>query len=305
MKIIFILMFFITNAIAQTTTTTLPPVWKWPIVDGTNGMVMKTDGAGQLGWTTTSGSHPDPHRLGDGSEAAPTYSFSGDQVTGMYRASAGVLGLSGGYAHATIGLVNTAWPKLTLIGNTSNGNGTYGAVIRAEEADATGAPLFIDAINIVAPVGAEHTPTYTFSGDQVTGMYRASAGVLGLSGGNAHATIGLVNTEWPKLTLIGNTSNGNGTYGAVIRAEEADATGAPLVIDADGVRLPVRTYSTLPLAANGVILYCSDCSPTSPPLPTISCTNGTCTVTAAVTTGCSTVGSGAVAVKTSSGWRCF
>jgi len=82
-------------------------------------------------------SHPDPHRLGDGSASVPTYSFSGDTDTGMYRDGGNTLSFS------------TGGSERFRIWNT-------GVVAK---------------LQMKAQIGSASAPGYGFEFDPDTGMY--------------------------------------------------------------------------------------------------------------------------------------
>jgi len=67
---------------------------KWPTADGSANQVLQTDGAGTLSFTDASGGVTFPLEGSDGSTAAPTYSFSSDSDTGLYRTGSGSLSFS-------------------------------------------------------------------------------------------------------------------------------------------------------------------------------------------------------------------
>lgn len=71
--------------------------WTLPAADGTSGQVLSTNGSGVLSWATAGGG-ADPSLLGNGTAGAPSYSFTADPDTGVYRSAANRLGFSSGGA---------------------------------------------------------------------------------------------------------------------------------------------------------------------------------------------------------------
>lgn len=126
--------------------------------------------------------------VGDGTVAAPSYSFANDPNSGVYSSAADTVGVSAG---GTLRLsVST-----TVVTST---------------------------LPFVAPVGAVGSPSFTFTGDTTTGLYRAGAGNLALTtAGTQRAVISataLVTTvpvrvpdgtqAAPSLAFSGNTDTG-------------------------------------------------------------------------------------------------
>ena len=102
------------------------------------------------------------HYINFGSAAQPAFSWQQDNDTGMYRDSANSLA----FAQAGAEVARFTATNLSLGGST------------------TGSPL------IRHLAGAVGSPTYSFSGDSDSGLYRVSADVLGLvAGGNQQVRI--------------------------------------------------------------------------------------------------------------------
>lgn len=96
-------------------------------------------------WTQVgAGSHPDPHLLGDGSAAAPTYSFASATDTGMW------------WDGTDINLAVAGTDLMSI---------RAGFVLTTQE--------------IRGPDGTGTTPTFAFSSESNTGMYLVGAGQLG------------------------------------------------------------------------------------------------------------------------------
>ena len=164
------------------------------------GDVLSWDG---ITWASTSFAtlHPDPHLLGDGTTAAPTYSFLNDPTTGIYLDAVGSLGIStGGVLQASVtsslfniylpialyDLAAPVSPSLTegylykKAGNPDifwNVNGVETNLISGGSPD----PVLLSD-------GTAAAPSYSFGLDTNTGIYRVGADILGLASGG---TLGL------------------------------------------------------------------------------------------------------------------
>jgi hypothetical protein len=95
-----------------------------------------------------------PLWLGDGSAAAPSLTFSNDPDTGMYRISANQLGFATGGVQR-LGITTEDFNFST----SSN----------------------VNALNFRAENGSVTVPSFTFSSDTDTGIYRANTNVIGFS----------------------------------------------------------------------------------------------------------------------------
>lgn len=137
----------------------------------------------------------------DGSASTPTYTFQSDPDTGIYRSSSGVLSftsngtlsanISGGQVAAVDGSVST--PAYSFLNDTNTGfyritTDTIGATAGGTLkwfTDTTG--LTINSGILFNLDGAVGTPTYTFTGDTNTGIYRIGADQLGVTAGGTQA----------------------------------------------------------------------------------------------------------------------
>ncbi len=145
---------------------------------------------------------------GAGSAASPTYAFLGDADTGMYRAGTNSIGFAvQGVIRASIDNGGTAGRFF------GPGHTTGSCIIRGEANSAS-------------------TPTYTFYGDENTGMYRQSADAI------SFATAGTrrlgVDVNGLYLTMDGSLSTpairiNDGNTGIYITASHT------VVLDSDGV----------------------------------------------------------------------
>ncbi|WP_413288350.1 tail fiber domain-containing protein [Bdellovibrio sp. HCB337] len=140
-------------------------VWILPTADGTNGQVLSTNGSGVLSWASSGGSGDFKSdgtvqmtaaiRAADGAWNAPSIRFASSASTGFYNAG-GMIGLS-----ANGNLVGTISATSIAL------NGSYGPWIRL----GTGAS------------NTPNTPTYSFSGDNDSGLFSPTANSIGLAAG--------------------------------------------------------------------------------------------------------------------------
>ena len=166
-----------------------------------------------------------------GDAANPTFSFGDDPTTGLYLSSAGVLGLAaGGTASASVdstgitsnGIVaaadgTTLAPAFTFSSETSTGMCLPNAARLALCTLGTQRMLVYDlATEIKSTVlavenGSALLPSYTFSSNANTGMYRVAANTLGWATGGVQAAT--LNSSG-LLTTVGGVSVPNGTAAA-------------------------------------------------------------------------------------------
>ena len=120
---------------------------------GTSGQVLTSGGSGAaVSWTTPSTSITFPLEAPDGTAGAPSYTFSGDTNTGIFRLTGDVIGIStGGSARAYFQNTKTEFNQLVEV-----------------------------------PVGSAGAPTLTFAGDNNTGLYRPSADQIGFTMGGSN-----------------------------------------------------------------------------------------------------------------------
>ena len=166
-----------------------------PVADGNANEVLTTNGSGTLTWSADS-AHPDPHRIADGGTSAPAYSFSGDTNTGMYRSASDTISFTAGNSDAlyitnagiTLIAGSASAPSYTFSGDTNTGiyhvgadqvGITTGGALRITIADGAISP----AVPLISAVGAESAPTYSFTGDTNTGVYRVGADNIGITTG--------------------------------------------------------------------------------------------------------------------------
>ena len=137
------------------------------------------------------------HLASDAGVSNPTYSFFGDPNTGMFRSGTDEL------AFATAGISRL---RLRADGNIQSGSGILGAIyIRA---------------NIAGSIGF---PTYTFEGNEDTGLFRYGLNGVGVtSGGSLALGINANGISYNSITITPGTANqmgltwGNSTiYGSV------------------------------------------------------------------------------------------
>lgn len=121
--------------------------------------------------------------VGDGSAVAPTYTFSGDTDTGMYRVGADSVGISAGGVQSM--LVDT---KVTSNVNVRGIDGTEGA------------------------------PGFGFVGDLNTGMYLTGSGGVGMSAGAATFMVASTNAN---VSLAGGEASSYGGGQGVVFVNQA------------------------------------------------------------------------------------
>ncbi len=162
----------------KVTVSTASAEYSLPTTAGTNLQCLITDGNGGTSWgacATGAGSHPDPVRLTDGTSAAPTYSFTNETASGMYRMASGKIALKASSSQISV-LNNSTYATLNITNptvTTTNVN-----VLRSEIA--TGAstiPLYFDTPQLRAGSdGSATAPIYSFTNDTAAGFWRATDG---------------------------------------------------------------------------------------------------------------------------------
>lgn len=163
--------------------------------------VMRYNSAGVTitGTTTQSGVSLGPA----GAVGAPSYSFSADATTGMYRPAASSIGFAGAGALMLTLVAATALFATTQISNVVGSaaapsysfTGDLNTGMSAAVADtlvlstAGTARLTLSAANLTFPLiilggtGGQNAPTYSFTGDTDTGMYASVADSLRFTAG--------------------------------------------------------------------------------------------------------------------------
>lgn len=139
-----------------------------------------------------------------GSQAAPTYSFTGDLDTGMFQNGADVIGLSTGgtlrWSISTTTLVNTLQVSSALgnagaptysftgdldTGMFSSGANTLDFAVQGNARFQVVNTAVIANVPFAASVGAVGAPTHTFASDLDTGMFQGGANNLVLTAGGS------------------------------------------------------------------------------------------------------------------------
>lgn len=146
------------------------------------------------GAVTTGG----PFRAPDGSAGAPSFSFSGDTDTGMYRVGPNAAGLVAGgtrsiYFDATTAgfLSGTAGaPGISFQSDADTGLYLQAAGDARMVTSGTGRMIWTDSINYSrVPFqnvdGSVGTPAFSFENDSDTGFYRIGTNTIGVSTGGA------------------------------------------------------------------------------------------------------------------------
>lgn len=181
--------------------------------DPTTGVYRHSGGAlgfAQIGVTTqlinnTALTTYTPIQAPTASASAPSYSFTGDADTGLWHSAADEVSITcagaNRYAFGTSRLSSSAvWqgpdgdataPGVAFSNEVNTGFWRSGAGVvdltlagsNYYEFKSTG---FSAAAPVIVPAGSQSTPSYTFSGDLSTGIYRVSAGQVGLSLGGTN-----------------------------------------------------------------------------------------------------------------------
>lgn len=164
----------------------------------------------------------------DGTNGVPSYSFTSDPDTGMFRRAANELGLAaaGVTGISITGTVVTSFrqiqgnngsaatPSFSFTndpdcGMFRSGTNAIGWSVNSVES----MTLITTALNLIVPVqgasGLATGPTFSFSGDPNTGMFSAGADSLGFSaGGTVRLTVntGNITTSVPILVAGGSVS---------------------------------------------------------------------------------------------------
>ena len=166
----------------------------------TDTLAFSTGGLLRMQLTTTSVTPTLPIYGLAGTVAAPSYSFSPDPDTGMYRTAADTIGFSAGnnlsfevgnavinaYTPITLPQGSAAAPSYAFSGDLDTG--IYSAAgnniqfsTNGVERAGVGDSNFNFSVPIYAQNGAFNTPSVTFTSDPDTGLYRPAADTIGFS----------------------------------------------------------------------------------------------------------------------------
>jgi len=241
---------------------------------------MYNPGADQLGfavngvaaWTvTTAGATLNAGRLQvpNGTAAAPTFTFTGDNNTGIYRVGAGVVGVTaGGTLRASFATALATFTTQILAPVGSEAAPTYAM-------GEVGSGMYMDSPTVMAfavqgvrrfavesngftfyvPLrseinGTAGSPTYSWNNDEDTGLYLPSVGTIGVSvGGTQRLAISTtlatfsVPVSAPSLSI--NGSNVNGIATSTVNSATAATVGQVYLCNTSGAGFAV----TLPLAS--------------------------------------------------------
>lgn len=143
------------------------------VVTGANDYVLTAQTDGTTAWAAAGGGATFPLEAPDGTAGAPSYTFSGDTNTGIYRVGSDSIGITmGGSTALTIGSANI----------TSN-------------------------MKIFGVDGGAGNPTFGFKDDTDTGIYRPATGQIGLSmNGSNKLTFGASG----EILIAGTTAGSSG-----------------------------------------------------------------------------------------------
>ena len=216
---------------------------------------------------------------GDGSAAAPAFSFADDANTGLYRIGTDNIGIatngtkafdvSATAATSALPVVHpvgsAAAPAATFTGDTNSGIYRVGA---DDVGVATNGTLAFDvsttaatsALPVVHPLGSAAAPAVTFTGDTNTGIYDITADDVGISAGGtlrfdvsataATSTLPIVHpvgsAAAPAVTFASDTNTGIYRVGA---DDVGIATNGVLALDVSATTVT----SALPVVVNGAL----------------------------------------------------
>ena len=169
-----------------------------------------TAGTNRITLNTVSFANTLPFYAADGTEAAPTYSFTSDTNTGIYRVGADSFGIStGGTNRLTLSTSTLTTAVKQSITNAENDvsltlnqtNAAYGSaavfinftrtasagfnVFQAITGGVTSIAVLNGLGNWLLSDGAAATPCYSFLNDSDTGLYSAGANSLGICAGGS------------------------------------------------------------------------------------------------------------------------
>jgi len=180
-----------------------------------------SNGAGSITISATDGNIT----LDDGTAAAPSLNFTNEPTTGLFRASANVMGFAvNGVSRATMTTTGvTVTGTITPTGSVHAASGTLG------------------------------NPSLAFSADQTTGLYRIGASNIGVAAGGSKvldiATTGLGVTG--TLSVSGVATLGAGAIlNTPASATLTNATGLPISTGVSGLGANVATFLATPSSAN-------------------------------------------------------
>lgn len=166
-------------------------------------MVFVTNGAARITLGTVAMVAAVPIYAADGAAGTPSYTFSSDTNTGIFRSSNDTIGFTAGgtirAAVTTAGVLTSdgavGAPSYSFMTDTDTGLYLSGAntmvLVTSGTARLTlGTAAIVATLPHQAAAGAAGAPAYSFSGDPNTGVYSAGADQLGFStGGTVRTTL--------------------------------------------------------------------------------------------------------------------
>ena len=210
-----------------------------------------------------------------GSASDPTYTFTGDLVTGMYHPAANQVGFA---TNSTLRLnvtdtdVVSTIPLSIPIGSASDPTYTFTGFLDTGMYSAAGETVdfttngvvrlsvtdtdIVSAFPISNALGSASDPTYTFTGDLVTGMYHPAGNQVGFA---TNSTLRLNVTDTDIVSTV-PISNAGGTAGDPAYTFTGDldtgmysATGNDLEFSVGGTRALLLDSTGATLASGAVI----------------------------------------------------
>jgi archaellum component FlaG (FlaF/FlaG flagellin family) len=186
----------------------------------------------------------------DGLVSSPAYTFVSDPAMGIYRGGTNLLGISVGSSSTkfTFDIPTIYQPRFTLQNSTST-VGAYTPIIRTLSSVNVVQPIIFDVTQIKMNVdGTIYLPAYSFVNDPEMGMYRMSAGKLGLQVALYTAYyFDNIASSHPRFTIRNGTSSVN-VLNPTIRAENRDGVLTGLNIDATALNVDTINATLLRLA---------------------------------------------------------
>lgn len=183
-----------------------------------------------------------PLKLSNGTNSAPSATFASDTNTGIYRIGADNIGVTAGGTK----IVDVASTGASITGTlTTSGALTVtadGATVTAGGLTLTAGGLTVTADTIIAPVGSNTAPTYSFASDSNTGIYHIGSDNIGITvNGVKEVDIGVAGTT---LTHALTVTSGFTVSGGSVSLPAGSISNAALAAPGGCVLIETKTAST-------------------------------------------------------------